>query len=138
MLGLILLSTTIILAACDGGRQSAGTQPSLLSVPAEYAGRTNPFTGNAQAIASGRETYAANCLSCHGETGKGDGPVGEALEPKPANLTDPALDAQRSDSTMIWRVSEGFPGTSMPSWKTVLNEEQIWQVIAYIRTLAGR
>jgi len=45
------------------------------------------------------------------------------------------LQTVASDDYLFWRISEGRPGTSMPPWKNILAEEQIWQLIAFIRTL---
>ncbi len=81
----------------------------------------------------GAVNFNTYCEACHGVTGLGDGPAGQALKPKPANL--PALASQVGDDYLFWRISEGKPGTSMVGWAGVLNEEQIWQVVAYIRTL---
>src|SRR5712692_8905241 len=48
----------------------------------------NPVAADARSIAAGRELYQKHCAGCHGETGKGDGMMGEELDPKPADLTD--------------------------------------------------
>lgn len=126
MLGALLLS------AC-GGTNSSGPQPigTLESVPADYAGKTNPL--GTDASAEGAKVFKTNCETCHGPQGHGDGPVGEALDPKPINLAE--LQTVASDDYIFWRISEGRPGTSMPPWKNILNEEQVWQVITFIRTL---
>ena len=48
----------------------------------------NPVAATAESIASGKALYEKQCAGCHGDTGKGDGAIGEELNPKPANLTD--------------------------------------------------
>jgi mono/diheme cytochrome c family protein len=45
------------------------------------------------------------------------------------------LQTVAADDYLLWRITEGRPGTSMPPWKNILNEEQIWQVVAFVRTL---
>lgn len=127
---LILTLGALILAACGGGGSS--NEPAALEpVPAEYAGKTNPLS--ADAAAEGAKVFKVNCESCHGPQGHGDGPAGQALDPKPKNL--PELAAQVGDDYLFWRVSEGKPGTSMVAWKGILTDEQIWQAVAFIRTL---
>jgi mono/diheme cytochrome c family protein len=142
---LLFVALTIILlglTACGG----TATQNSLFGeddpvrnppVPEEYAGLANPYIGDPDAIAEGDILYQANCSSCHGFTGEGDGTASAGLEPKPKNLAEnqPNL----SDSYLFWRISEGGlmePFNSlMPGWKGLLSEKRIWQVIAFLRTM---
>lgn len=125
---IIALLFALTLSAC--AVQSAPVV-SFPPVPADYAGKTNPF--GADAASDGAPNYNTYCEACHGATGLGDGPAGQALDPKPASL--PAVASQVGDDYLFWRISEGKAGTSMVGWAGVLSEEQIWQVVAYIRTL---
>ena len=86
LLTLVVLGT-LFLSAC-GGTGSSGPQPigTLESVPVDYVGKTNPI--GADASADGEKVYQTNCETCHGPQGHGDGPVGEALDPKPMNLAE--------------------------------------------------
>jgi len=77
--------------------------------------------------------FKTNCATCHGDTGHGDGPAGAALVPAPKNLAE--LQTQVGDDYLFWRINAGKDGTAMVSWKGVLTEEQVWQVISFIRTL---
>ncbi|PWB77340.1 MAG: hypothetical protein C3F07_02130 [Anaerolineales bacterium] len=128
VLGVLVLSACGSPASNDSASQAIGT---LESVPAEYAGRTNPLGSDAST--NGAKVFQTNCETCHGPQGHGDGPVGQALDPKPKNLA--GLQTVASDDYLFWRISEGKPGTSMVGWKGILTEEQIWQVIAFVRTL---
>jgi len=125
----------LALSACSGGGSSSGTQRQ--TPPPDYASKTNPLAGNTDAIATGKEVFTTQCQSCHGEKGMGDGPAAAALTPHPANLTLTAKEA--SDAYMFWRISEGGGmapfNSAMPPHKDTMSEEQIWQVISYIRTL---
>jgi mono/diheme cytochrome c family protein len=105
-------------------------------VPAPYAGRANPLPRTAATVERGARVYAANCASCHGETGLGDGPAGRQLSPPPANLAWLSrMPMSRWDAFMFWTVSEGGAplGTAMPSFKASLPESDRWAVIAYIQ-----
>jgi cytochrome c553 len=111
-----------------------------VDVPEDYEGLTNPFAGNTEAIAAGAEIFATNCATCHGDTGMGDGPAAVGLDPKPASLADPDMVADLSDGYFFWRISEGGAmepfNSAMPVWETVLSEDQIWQVVTFIRSLS--
>lgn len=51
-----------------------------------YASKENPLAPTPENLRRGRRLYEQHCASCHGDTGRGDGPAGEHLEPPPANL----------------------------------------------------
>ena len=124
----VLLVAVLSLAACQG---SASASTAIPPVPAEWAGKTNPL--GADAAAAGEEIFKTHCASCHGPVGHGDGPAGESLDPKPRNL---AVFASRvGDDYLYWRINTGVDGTAMVPWKGILTDEQIWQVITFIRVL---
>lgn len=127
---LVFVLGALLLAACGGGGSSEEST-ALDPVPAEYAGRTNPL--GSDAATEGATVFKVNCETCHGPQGHGDGPAGQALDPKPKNLPD--LAARVEDDYLFWRIAEGKPGTSMVAWKGILTDEQIWQAVAFIRTL---
>jgi len=125
----VLLLSAVLLAACGGGQSAEPT--ALATVPAEYAGKTNPL--GADAATAGADVFNTNCASCHGPQGHGDGPAGAALDPAPKNLAE--LQTTAGDDYLYWRIATGKEGTSMVAWLGVLTEEQIWQAVAFIRTL---
>ena len=81
----------------------------------------------------GAEIFKDNCVPCHGATGHGDGPAGTSLAPHPANLAE--LAPRVEDDYLFWRISTGRDGTAMIAWSGVLTDAQIWDVVAFIRTL---
>jgi mono/diheme cytochrome c family protein len=115
------------LSACGGGEVAATPE----AIPAEFAGKTNPL--GAESAAAGAEIYKTYCLACHGEKGAGDGPAGVGLSPKPKDL--PELAATVDDDYIFWRIAKGKPGTSMVGWQGTLDDEEIWQVVSFIRSL---
>lgn len=134
----MFLLSAFLLAACGGGGTQAteSDNEALESVPAEYAGKTNPFKGDAAAAEAGKAIYDVRCASCHGATGAGDGAAAASLDPKPANLITTV--AQAGDDFLYWRIAEGGGmepfNSSMPAHKSVLSEDEIWQVVTYIQT----
>ena len=129
VLFVVELLMLIGLVACGGGQADSISSPD--TIPADYAGKINPF--GVETASAGAEIFKANCAACHGDTGHGDGPAGAALVPTPRNLAD--LQTQVGDDYLFWRISTGKEGTAMVSWKDILTEEQIWQVISFLRTL---
>ena len=130
---LAMLLSVLVLTACggDGESSSPDENATLVPIPSEYAGVTNPL--GPEAAAAGAEVFRTNCEVCHGPQGHGDGPAGQSLDPRPRNLA--ILQASAGDDYLFWRISTGKPGTSMVAWKGILTEEQIWQSVAFIRTL---
>jgi mono/diheme cytochrome c family protein len=130
---LIVCISIFTLAACGGNVSSSTSDENatLALVPTEYAGLTNPL--GADAAQKGAEVFHNNCEMCHGPQGHGDGPAGQALDPHPRNLAE--LQTKAADDFLFWRIREGKPGTAMVAWKGILSDEQIWQVVSFIRTL---
>ena len=133
ILFVILVLAAFVLTAC--GDASANPDVNVIGtlapVPAEFAGQANPL--GADAAAAGADVFRNNCEACHGQQGHGDGPAGTALVPAPKNLA--VLQALAADDYLLWRISSGKDGTAMIGWKNVLTDEQIWEIIAFIRTL---
>ena len=119
----------LLLMACGASQAEDAFTPA--AVPTEFTGLSNPL--GPEAAAAGAAIFQANCELCHGPQGHGDGVAGQSLEPKPQNLAD--LQAIVGDDYLFWRIHEGKPGTAMVAWKGILTDEQIWQTVAFIRTL---
>ena len=142
----LLIFFPLILAGCAAGTPTekspmmgGGGDSGMMSrhhakVPEEYSGMTAPEATD-ESIARGADFYKINCISCHGETGAGDGAAGAVLNPLPAPISHTAQ--MLADDLVFYRISEGGVPfqTAMPAWKDVMTEEQIWDVIAYVRAL---
>ncbi|MEI6723417.1 MAG: FTR1 family protein, partial [Betaproteobacteria bacterium] len=76
-------------------------------------------------LARGAALYAANCASCHGALGHGDGPAAQGLDPAPANFTDSVRMANRSLYGIYSTITLGVTGTSMTAYRQ-LREEDRW------------
>lgn len=107
----------------------------MKNLPQEYQGVENPLEPTEKNIGEGEKLYKQYCSTCHGNSGLGDGPAGQALNPKPAPLAITGKMPMVSDGYLLWRIKEGgvSMGTAMPPWKAALNEKQIWQIVLYIR-----
>jgi high-affinity iron transporter len=85
-------------------------------------------------LARGAEVYQANCASCHGVLGRGDGPAASGLDPKPTNLAHPGL-MDQSPLDYYRRITIGVVGTAMPSFELRLPAQDRWAVALYASLL---
>jgi hypothetical protein len=104
-------------------------------VPEPYRSAQNPLTRTPPNVERGRALYAANCGPCHDPTGMGRGEGGSALYPSPALLAQMLRMPQAVDPYLLWAIAEGGApfGTQMPAFKDTLSQEQIWQIITFMR-----
>ncbi len=86
---------------------------------------------------AGERFYKQNCINCHGASGRGDGAAADKLEPKPADLTSDKTQAKQ-DTELIETIKFGRPGTAMPGWVSELDERDMRDMMAYIRTLGRK
>ncbi len=108
--------------------------------PAKYAEMRSDRWTNQDSIARGKKLFQANCELCHGADGRGTGPGAKGLAHAPADLTNHFhMKPGDGDAYLFWRVSEGglvepFKSmqSAMPAFKTVLSEDQRWDVLAYV------
>jgi len=106
-------------------------------IPVETA-QINPIPPNSQSIAAGQNLFATHCALCHGESGKGDGPVGLTLNPRPADLAQHAIPGVHTDAQLFEWITNGFPGSQMPPFKNTLSDSDRWNLVNFIRTLAPK
>ena len=110
------------------------TQNDDWEAPAEYQSMKNPMEANTESIDLGKELYATHCKACHGKFGEGDGPKAEELDSSCGDFTEEKFGAQ-SDGSIFYKTKIGRE--DMPSFgKKIPDEEDIWHVVNYIRTLA--
>jgi mono/diheme cytochrome c family protein len=87
----------------------------------------------------GKKLYGQYCASCHGQSGKGDGPAAAALNPKPRDHTDKEYMSKLSDDDLMNVIKNGGASIGksplMPPWGASLKDDQIKDVVAYVRSL---
>src|SRR5262245_35269068 len=121
----------------------AARRPALPRPGSGLLAGLGPHEAAAQATdaALGKKVYEVRCVGCHGTDGKGDGPAAELLVPRPRDFTAGKYKMRTVNSTLasdqdLFRiVTDGMPGTSMPSWR-VLSEKERWAAVAYVKTFA--
>ena len=102
--------------------------------PTSYYTPAEPYA--AASVIRGAALYDDNCALCHGATGRGDGPAAPGLPIRPADLTEPHLFAH-SPGDLYWWISHGMDEGAMPGFAGVLNPNQRWDVINFIRARAA-
>ncbi len=122
---------TLVLAMIFFGA-SEFSQTEVWKAPASADNIKNPYKNNSAMTEKGKILYNQMCAVCHGETGRGDGPAGINLNPRPADHAGKLVQEQ-SDGAIYWKISEGR--VPMAAYGYILSEEQRWQLVNYIRTL---
>ena len=113
--------------------QSFGQSTTPWVAPKDADNVKNPLAGNTSVLPEAKALYVANCAPCHGDKGRGDGPAAAGLNPKPADHSSVAVQSQ-SDGALFWKMSEGR--APMPAYKKIFSDQQRWELVNYIRTLA--
>jgi mono/diheme cytochrome c family protein len=99
-----------------------------------YAGLTNPVPLDVDVLDQGKAIFTRECMVCHGDAGRGQGPYRAELQPGPPDFGDGGY-GDYTDADYFWRISEGVPWSAMPAWKLQYSEEDRWKVVHYIRTM---
>jgi mono/diheme cytochrome c family protein len=147
-----LAAAVFFVAACGdaGAANHAPSKPTVIlrkAVPPAYKDSKPPEgfdLASADVIAAGKKTFESNppnCFNCHGMGGKGDGPLGAEANPKPTDLTSAEFQTGVTDAYIFWRVSkgqEGGPSTTIMTGFPGATDEEIWSVVAYVRSLKGK
>ena len=82
----------------------------------------------------GSKLYQQNCVTCHGNTGRGDGAAGAGLDPKPANFHDPDLVWNSAPYKFYNTIRLGVPGTGMAAFAN-LSDNEVWSLAYYLKSL---
>jgi mono/diheme cytochrome c family protein len=94
---------------------------------------SNPVSPDPISISRGTELYQVNCVLCHGNGGKGDGPIASHIKNKPFDLTSFPIHSF-TDGGIFFVISTGVPG-KMPALNENLTVRERWDVVNFIRTL---
>jgi mono/diheme cytochrome c family protein len=104
------------------------------TVPEEAKQIKNPVLLSDAALKSIHPLYLDKCANCHGQAGRGDGHDASLYDPAPTNFTDVKRMDGMTDGELFYKISQGHK--PMPSFKKRLTEEQRWQLVLLIRSLA--
>ena len=105
------------------------------AAPEAAAKVKNPNKEDAEFIAAGKALYSKHCKSCHGSSGKGDGPKASGLEISCGDFTSPEFKAE-TEGAIYYKTTEGRD--PMPTFKKKITDEERWQIVSYIETLGKK
>ncbi|WP_343738177.1 c-type cytochrome [Achromobacter sp.] len=94
-----------------------------------------PELDAAERIQNGSRLYRAHCAQCHGGPGVAPQPYALGLNPAPAALV--ATARTRTAAEIFWVTRQGIKMTGMPAWQYRLTDDEIWDVVAFLRVLPG-
>lgn len=104
------------------------------NVPANASSEKNPLTANDAVLAAGKKLFASKCQHCHGPQGKGDGPDADPKHADDMDLTT----SHDAEGVMFYKAWNGRSNPKMPAMSEDLTKNQLWSIIAYVRTLHGK
>ncbi len=111
--------------------------PLVAEVPSAQAQSSlrNPWISTPALISHGKEIFAAQCVTCHGSQGKGDGPAALSLNPHPRNFTQSeGWKNGRKPSQVFKTLREGIPNSPMSSFATLPVDDR-WALVHYVLSL---
>lgn len=117
-------------AAIAAVERGIGGEEPAAEESTELAGGGEPGVFNAQSA------FNQACAACHGQQGDGNGPAGAALDPQPANFTDPAFWAERDEERILTVIRDGAAAVGgsplMVPWRNTYNPEQLQALTDYV------
>jgi mono/diheme cytochrome c family protein len=116
----LLLTTTLV----------AQTKPWV--APANFKTMKNPIAISDASTQAGQALYVKTCAACHGKTGLGDGPKAKSLKTVPGDFSK-AISQNQTDGEHFYKTKTGRG--DMPKYEGKLSDDDIWNVVNYIRTL---
>ncbi len=116
----------------------------LLAIAASLLITTNVWAkpGN---VDNGKAVYEQRCVWCHGVDGDGESAATERLNPPPRDFSSAQYkikttgfdDIVPNDKDVYRMIAKGMPGTAMPGWDDLLNEQDMWDLVAYLKIFGG-
>lgn len=116
-------------------RRASSDEPNW-AIPEDARATPNPVTVDAAVLEEGASLYQRHCRVCHGDAGKGDGPMTKYVKPAPADISTPETQDRMTDGEIFYKISVGK--NPMPQFKGKLSEEKRWSLVHFVRGLRAR
>ena len=136
----IVFSALLIIAFSTSAQQTqpanekASASTPATKIPAEALKAVNPVKPSAASVATGKKKYGYDCAMCHGADGDGKGDLAVDMKLKMNDYRDTATLKTVTDGEMFYVIKNG--NGDMPSEADRLSDEDVWNLVNYMRTLA--
>lgn len=136
------LATIVVIAGCKAGTPNKAENAVVSEMKHEITigGKDvkNPIPDTPDAVKEGGEHFQHHCQICHGLDGQNTGvPFATKMDPPVADLS--TKDVQDyADGQLKWIIENGIKPSGMPGWKGILEDEEMWNIVHYIRHLPSR
>jgi mono/diheme cytochrome c family protein len=111
-------------------------KPPENKVPPEAAAKANPVRPTAESLAKGKKMYGIDCAMCHGNNGDGKGDMGGDYKTMP-DFTNSQAMKDRTDGELFYITRNG-KGADMPPEDNRAKDDDIWNMVNYIRSFAKK
>lgn len=140
LFGLALgLCTLLVLAPWWVGVAPGQEEEETEVLPAGFVEGELPAEPTPEQLENGKKVYFSKCVWCHGVEGAGDGPGADRLWPRPRNFIQGTFKVRHTFSgelplleDLFLTVTHGLPGSAMPPWDGILNEQQRRDVVSFV------
>jgi mono/diheme cytochrome c family protein len=96
---------------------------------------SNPLAASDENIHAGQRNFTSYCMVCHGLDGQNTGvPFADKMSPPVPSLKSPQVQAY-TDGQLHWIIKNGVSPSGMPAAKDIFHDEEIWQLVLYLRRL---
>jgi mono/diheme cytochrome c family protein len=138
---LLTLAGCLFLLARGAAAKPTGKLETLVVTAAKHRllvgnkNAKNPLPANSQNVLEGKQSFSHYCYVCHGLDGQGTGvPFASAMSPPLPSLASESVQSY-SDGQLFWVIKNGLWPTGMPRANGILNDDEIWSIVTYIRHL---
>lgn len=138
LIGYLVISSGIIPARQDEAASNfeawAAEKSLFATIEHETAGLKNPISADEKNLAVGAKLYEANCAICHGAPMSPSTMLSRAYSPPAPSFVEENV-SQYPEENLYWIVDHGIRFTGMPAFNRILNEEELWQVVTFLKHL---
>jgi mono/diheme cytochrome c family protein len=133
----LIVLAALMLAGCTAHKQPWSVETALANaakdvvIPLQAEKLVNPLTVSPEVVSAGQQIYTQSCAVCHGPDGRGSD-LGRDMYPPAMDLNSPHVQHWK-DADLFWIVQNGVRLTGMPSWKSVLSDDETWKVVTFLR-----